>query len=570
MTLHISSIVRKTPAPMSGILTLFILQSVIGGLQSAAGGPQSAVPPVSGVSFFGNHTLPAREFVVAARPGEPLSDSLLTLDRLSILRTYAASGFYWTTVETVQRPVGRKVELEFRIHEGPRARLGEVRLAGNHLISAVRLRQLLPVRTGWFTEAGITQNVEAVLDFYGDHGFPFCSVLPESLIRRDTIVSYALAIHEGSEVRLMEVRFSGQFVTRPALLRRLLALKTGIVYSEAETRTRVARFATDPLLTVTGYQLRQTDHDYWLDVAIRETRTNRILGSAAYSAADHELVGQFDLNLANLFGTRRSVTLDWQGSPGRQDFNFAYLEPWLLGTSIDIRLGVQHRIRDTSFAATNLDLAGLIKVSELLHLNLETGYELVAAGTGLQSARTWWVGSGLEGDDRDNRLNPKRGVYASLSTRVGSRSLDTGAIQTLGRGLFDALAVIPVARRTSLALGAHLRGLVTSDTVYDYDLFELGGASSVRGYREGELKTSRGAWLNAESRYLLGPAARVYPFLDCAVIRETSGYHWHLAYGAGLRVGSRLGVFGLDYGIPVRTGSNPLNGKVHFSLQTEF
>ena len=34
--------------------------------------------------------------------------------------------------------------------------------------------------------------------------------------------------------------------------------------------------------------------------------------------------------------------------------------------------------------------------------------------------------------------------------------------------------------------------------------------------------------------------------------------------------GSKLGVFGLDYGVPIQTGSNPLNGKVHFSLQTEF
>jgi outer membrane protein insertion porin family len=533
----------------------------------------------SRVSFSGNHALPAGEFVIVTRPGQPLSDSLLTLDRLSVLRTYAAGGFYWTTVELVQHPVGRKVELVFRIREGPRARIGEVRLAGNHLISGVRLRQLLPVRTGWFTEAGVTQNIEALLDFYGDNGFPFCSVQPESLTRRDTIVSYALAIHEGPDVRLKEVRFSGQFETRPALLRRLLALRTGVTYSETETRARIARLASDPLLTVNGYQIRRTDNDYWLDVNLRESRSNRVLGSAAYSAADHELVGQFNLDLANLFGTRRSVALDWQGSPGRQDFNFAYTEPWLLGTNIDARLGVQHRVRDTSYAATNLDLAGRIKVSELLHLDLETGYELDAAGTTSPSASTWWVGSGLEADSRDNLPNPTRGAYAGLTTRVGSRSLDsTGARQTLARGLFDGLVVIPLARQTNLTLGGHLRGLFTSDTVYDYDLFELGGANSVRGYREGELTTARGAWLNAELRYLVGPIARVYPFFDCAIIQEPSiayrlspiAYHWHPAYGAGLRVGSRLGVFGLDYGIPIRAGSNPLNGKVHFSLQTEF
>ncbi len=577
MTPHGFGIVHKPLTAMSGVVTLLILQSAFCNLHSAIASPpptayrlSPTVPLVSRVTFSGNNAVPTREFAIATRPGQPLSDSLLALDRQAIQQVYTTSGFYQASVETETQPAGRKVVLVFRISEGARARIGEIRLSGNHLISGVRLRQLLPAHTGWFAEAGITQNIEALLDFYGDNGFPFCSVQPESLLQRDPAVSYTLAIHEGPEVRLKEVRFSGQFETRPALLRRLLGLKTGTAYSETETRARIARLATDPLLTVNDYQIRRTDNDYWLDVNLREARSNRVLGSAAYSAVDHELVGQFDLNLSNLFGTRRSVMLDWQGSPSRQDFNFAYTEPWLLGTNIDARLSVQHRIRDTTYAATNLDLAGRFRLSELLHLNLETGYELDAAGADLRSARTWWVGSGLEADNRDNRLNPARGVYASLATRVGSRSLDTAGTQTLGRGLFDVLGVVPLARRTSLALGAHLRGLFTSDTVYDYDLFELGGANSVRGYREGELKTARGAWLSAESRYLLGPAARVYPFLDCAVIRETGGYHWHLAYGAGLRVGSRLGVFGLDYGIPIRAGSNPLNGKVHFSLQTEF
>jgi outer membrane protein assembly factor BamA len=542
---------------------------------------QSAIPPtayrlpptapvISRISFSGNHALPAGRFVLATRPGQPLSDSLLAQDRERIQQVYAANGFYWTSVKTEQRPDGKRVALVIRITEGSRARIGEVRLDGNRLISGVRLRQLLPARNGWFTEAGVRQNIATLLDFYGDNGFPFCSVAPESLTRHDTLIAYALAIREGPEVRLKDVRFSGQIETRPALLRRLLGLKTGAPYSETETRNRIARLGADPLLTVSDYQIRQSGSDYWLDVSLREGKSNRVLGSAAYSAAYHEFVGQFDLGLANLFGTRRSVVLAWQGSPGRQDFNFAYTEPWLLGTNIDARLNVQHRIRDTSYAATNLDVAGRMKVSELLHLSIETGYELVAAGTGLRSARTWWVGSGLEVDDRDNRPNPTRGAYTSLLTRFGSRSFDTTGTQALARGLIDALGVIPLARQLNLTLSGHLRGLFTSGTVYDYDLFEFGGANSIRGYREGELKTARGAWLNNELRYLMGQTARAYPFFDCAVLQEAGSYHWHSAYGAGLRVGSRLGIFGLDYGIPVRAGSNPLNGKVHFSLQTEF
>jgi outer membrane protein assembly factor BamA len=525
---------------------------------------------VASVAFVGNRQIAAREFGTSVRRGQRVSDSLLALDQERIRDVYARRGFYWTAVEVEPQLTRGRVALTFRIREGERARIGAVHITGNRLISAVRLRSLLPFREGWFTESGIPGNVRALLDFYGDNGFPFCEVRPESLIRRDSLVSYTLVILEGPEVRLSDVRFSGPAETRPGLLKRLLGLRTGVPFSETETRKAIARLAADPLLTIKGYEIRRSGDDYWLDVAVQEKKSSRVLGSAAYSAEYRELVGQFDLNLANLFGTRRSVVLSWQGTRSRQDFDFAYTEPWLLGTGIDARAEVQHRIRDTSYAATNLGLAGRLKVSELLHLSVETGYELVAAGAGLRSARTWWVGSGLEADNRDNRANPARGAYGNLLTRFGSRAFDTSGSQALARGYLDVLGTFPLARQLNLTTGGHLRGLLVSGATYDYDRFELGGAASIRGFREGELKTARAAWLNTELRYLTGQSSRVYPFFDVALLQDSAAYRWRAAYGVGLRVGSRLGIFGLDYGVPLRTGSGPLKGKLHFSLQTDF
>jgi hypothetical protein len=59
--------------------------------------------------------------------------------------------------------------------------------------------------------------------------------------------------------------------------------------------------------------------------------------------------------------------------------------------------------------------------------------------------------------------------------------------------------------------------------------------------------------------------ARVYPFYDLAFAQD---YGWLSGYGAGIRIESGIGLLGVDYGI--RTGANPLQGKVHLSLQTSF
>lgn len=558
----------------SGILALLILQSAIADPQPAVPPTAYRLPPavrlVGRVSFSGNRALRAPDFALATRPGAPLSDSLLAADRQRILAAYAANGFFWATVEPEQQTSAGRVALVFRISEGNRTRTGEVRIAGNRLISGVRLRALLPKYQSWFTEAGITRNVAALLGFYSDNGFPFCSVQPESLTRRDMEVSYVLVINEGPEVLLKDVRFSGRVETRQHLLKRLLGLRLGVPYSETETRKRIARFAADPLLTVRDWQIRRTDRDFWLDISLQEQKANRVFGSAAWSAEYHELVGQFDLDLANLFGTRRAAKLNWQGSPGRQDFSFSYTEPWVLGTNIDARADVRHRLRDTSYAATNLGLTGRVGLNQTLALDFETGWELIAAGVGMRSARTWWIGSGLSADNRDSRANPTRGAWGSISTRFGARTLDSTGRQNLVRGLLDVTGIVPFSGRLNLSLAGHLRSLFASDTVFDYDRYELGGANSLRGYREGELRTALGAWLNTELRYLVGSLSRLYPFFDVALLQESGTWRPRAAYGAGLRIGSRLGVVGLDYGVPIRLGASPLRGKLHFSLQTEF
>ena len=121
---------------------------------------------------------------------------------------------------------------------------------------------------------------------------------------------------KGPEVLLKDVRFSGRVETRQHLLKRLLGLRLGVPFSETETRKRIARFGADPLLTVRDWQIRRTDRDFWLDVSLQEQKANRVFGSAAWSAEYRELVGQFDLDLANLFGTRRRRKAQLAGQSG--------------------------------------------------------------------------------------------------------------------------------------------------------------------------------------------------------------------------------------------------------------
>ena len=100
---------------------------------------------------------------------------------------------------------------------------------------------------------------------------------------------------------------------------------------------------------------------------------------------------------------------------------------------------------------------------------------------------------------------------------------------------------------------------------------KLGGIESIRGYREEHFRVTRAGWTNLEWRVLLARRSRAFLFLDSGILGGTpdGGPAFYPAgYGGGLRVASRVGLIGLDYGLS--RGDSPAQGKVHVQMVNEF
>ena len=114
------------------------------------------------------------------------------------------------------------------------------------------------------------------------------------------------------------------------------------------------------------------------------------------------------------------------------------------------------------------------------------------------------------------------------------------------------------------------------DTLPRYDLFAVGGATSLRGYREEQYLTPAAGILQVEWRWLQGEdGSALYLFTDAAFISPRQGRDQRdrfdtflLGTGVGVRQASRLGILGVEYG--VAKGENPLDGRVHLRLDTVF
>jgi outer membrane protein assembly factor BamA len=143
----------------------------------------------------------------------------------------------------------------------------------------------------------------------------------------------------------------------------------------------------------------------------------------------------------------------------------------------------------------------------------------------------------------------------------------------------DSDHLLPTLRTQTFFVGLHIRSLVTEEEPVPLsDQFELGGAGSVRGYREGDLVGSQVAWTNVEYRFLLEGNSRLFLFADYGYferktpeeqqksLKKISGQK--LGYGFGLRISSKAGLLGIDYGLG--EGDGVTQGMIHFSMTNRF
>ena len=122
-----------------------------------------------------------------------------------------------------------------------------------------------------------------------------------------------------------------------------------------------------------------------------------------------------------------------------------------------------------------------------------------------------------------------------------------------------------------------LNGEVNTNFIENKDLsnleyFYLGGNANLRGFTENQFAGYLLIWSKLELRYLLSRKSRTFLFLDHGFVKSNEYLYGMLfGFGLGLRIETRLGLLGIDYGLSYSEGvfRNPLDGIIHFGIETK-
>jgi len=478
--------------------------------------------------------------------------------------------------------------------------IGKIQLQGNIFFKSDRLGNIIKSRPGQPLNNNLLQeDIDNMIRLYEDNGFPYCRIVPEDFTTNDKDeVSFKLNIDEGPRVKIQAIYFDGLKYTKFKTLLREIRIIKGDYFSQEKLDVSVARLDKLPYIR----QVRNTklESDIEADLAfltfdISENKPNSFSGILGYVPStkhkDGYFAGNVSLTLDNILGSGRRTKVNWsKKDPYSSELQFEYREPYFINLPLSLTMKVKQFDYDSTYSQFAMDLGVEFNMVNKIDWGIVLGWERIApdvAGKNyLANSRRYTAGINAGLDLRDSFRNPRKGIYYNTEVIYSRKSnyatdkfapIKATAYQT--RYTLDLENFVPTFPYQCWAWAVHLKTIRSDEEAVPFvDQFKMGGLNSLRGYKEDQFAGSSIVWSNLEYRYLISYDSRIFGFVDYGyfyrlsqdlpteIRRKVSGDGW--SYGVGLSVGSRVGVFGIDYAIGEE--DKITNGKVHFGITNRF
>lgn len=482
------------------------------------------------------------------------------------------------------------------VEEGERARVGRSRVVGARLYGTGAVRAALGLEAdAAFSPREFDARVAKLLRRYDVDGYPFAQVWIDSLGFEPERgrVHVLVSLVEGAQRNVQNVRVEGLTKTRPDLAVRVSGLRAGGAYSGRALDAAYARLQSSRLFQSVDYpKVTMSADGLGVDVilVVEETRrSNTFAAAVGYAAAeegrDRELSGLAHLRLENVGGTLKDFEVLWNNDgKQRSETRLNYRDRFFLGHRVGVSLRLEQIGQDTLYTWQSLGL-GVERTlgrtgGAVVGVNLSAHGDRNVFSTG-DLARSW------------------RGRAAlALSMLSGSRSR-TGFAEIVARATYarktnypregggtesvtQLIGEVEGEATTSVATNLHLRFAPVFRTLESREAtvplseqFYIGGARTLRGYRENQFHGRRVATMASE--LLVGPGRweNGYLFVDVGYVRQEgvepgapAADLWRAGYGFGLRTASAVGNIDLSFAV----GEKPSlqQTKVHVLLEQRF
>jgi outer membrane protein assembly factor BamA len=514
----------------------------------------------------------------------------------AIQTEYVERGFLSAAI-TVERNAPDSTVV-IRVDEGEPTRYKAVSLKGAKLLPDDEARRILGVGPGdRYDPRELKNGFRRLLEEYDAKGFPFAQVWVDSVGFDESAGTVDLSVYvvEGGRKTLDAVRFEGLERTREALAVKLSGLKPGEPYDGEKIHEAYLRLTASGVFDDVSYpEVRLAPEADGVDALIKVAeQKGRNSASGALGYADREngqdrvLSGLVRVDLVNLGGALRDLHLLWKNDgQGRNETRLSYKERFFLGRRLGLGVALEQVGLDTLYTWQSLGAEASLPVGRLWSglLGVETGVygdrNTFSEGSVSNTFRLR-LAAGIrfvEGhEDRGTFVEfYTRNTYAhkDLTLRAG------GAGEKVSQYIFETglRTTFDTTRNSHAALELVYRGIESDESYVPLsEQFYVGGAGTIRGYRENQFHGRRIAYGRSELRLGRSRRENGYLFVDGGyVLEETQDAEGNVSKteeypvgcGFGLRTESRVGNIDLSFGVGDELSLRQT--KVHVILNRTF
>jgi len=553
-----------------------------------AGVSFSAVQPVVvGVDVTGNQEVVSEHIlgVVGTKAGDQLSSEQIQQDIDTI---YGLGFFSYVDVGVVEQFGG--VFVEFRVQENPIVQ--DILFTGNTVFSADELMEVVFTRPGSvFNRVFFRHDLQRIGEKYEKAGYVLVRV--EDVGIRDGIVDVRIL-----EPKIGDIVIQGNKKTKTQVIRREFKLQPGDLFNATVMRHSLNKLNQMGFFEDVSVGLEPTEDPSAVNIilTVEEGKTARV-GLTIGHGSESGWTGGAMYEELNYRGLGHRVEIGFE-TGDREQYWLTYTEPYMDEYHYSWRVGVYRRewddLRDYSLGVYNAtydqDKQGIFLGAgkKFRHDPTLSWFVLLDWHEVEINVTDGSLPPGKELDGRNfsvtgtlarNRLDPylsyPKGDFLSLNVEQGLSSL--GGDWDYTKYWFEARYYWPLyhlfeefldreigTEENPVIFASRIRVGYSSGDLPWAEQFFLGGASTLRGYRDDEFYGDEMALGNFEIRIPVQEAISVVGFYDIGMAGDSAFSDLKSAYGFGFRVRTPIGNIRLDF------GTGDYETRTHFSFGEMF
>jgi outer membrane protein assembly factor BamA len=456
-----------------------------------------------------------------------------------------------------------------------------------------------------YSQKTISRLLNNILCYCENNGYPFASILLDSIQITGNEISAALNLSKNNMIILDSIIIKGNTKINIHYIYQYFGIKPGDLYNESRIRNIKNKLKDIPFVSeIKPFEITFTGEDATLFLYLDKKKASQFDGIIGLAPNDETtgklmLTGDVKLRLLNIFNRGELIDFNWRKiEQSTQDLKFNFVYPYLFNTPFGFDYSFYLFKKDTSYLTVinHIGIQYLFRGYNFIKAYHEYQVSSLISTSGLEFATTLpsyadvttsYYGLELGYENFDYHFNPHRGYYFNASGAIGDKkikkndkinpalydSLDLNSTQY--RIELDAATFIPVLRNLVLMFRSQ-NGYLNNPNLFNNELFRIGGLKTLRGFDEESILVSMYSILTCEFRYFFDVNSYFSLFWNGAYYEKSTIDEFFtdrpFGFGAGLSFETKAGIFSVSYALG-KQFDNPIlfrSAKIHFGLIASF